>query len=1624
MNRINGTTRAVATLLTLLAISVDAQAQELCGDGVDNDSSGGTDNGCNPAEVTGVCEQAMSCDAVGAIAPLTGGLVDARQADLHVQTPYGAPLEFRRTYVGRYVPRDGNLPGGMATFTQPIGPRWRHDYMSWVAASGADRVLHTDAGLDILYTFDHADAIYDYYAPQAGYYMMLRQRHGDNRVEYQTEDGMVREYAWSGGIGKLDRIHQVGHATAVTITYNAGGQIWKVTDESNTRWLELVYNGANHGLLEQVKLWATPASPVLQSTILLAYDTSSQLTSVSQQSPGTSGPVTLESYAYDPGGDLLSATLGAETANGWAYRTSGGVKRIARAGTGEGTMGFAYGACDSGAGNYQFFQKKAMPDCTADAQCGGGFCGGIDDFGAGKCFAARRCVSYTEPNEPLPTTITASCAGCADTLRYVWDSGTGNDYIHLLGRQDTDGRWTSFDYGTGTHGHAEKTVFDDTDSDHLSEPLDSTVVHHFYSSTCPGLLTERRIHSELKTGGCNRFDVTACKQSIFTYNADCKVATSREKGYTFDENGTTVPYDYLKTFTYDPQGRLTDVEGPLAGADGFTMTFWPAGADVGFPMSEGMLKELKLKKGGSAFLTTTYNQYSQYGPPGRAVDPNGKVSCMSYSATNGKLSVLRKIVDGPSSCIWTAGPNDERTNYARHADGRLSMVTFPEGNCLTFGYSAEKRLTGITVGDFDGSNCSTVGAERLALTYDGDGNVTLVEYKDGAGVVKASESSSYDELGRLRTIGNPASPGSFQELVYNALGQLTEHRAEDIATSGAKTGFAYSPAGKLNALKRFTGLLFDQYTLTPGTFVDEPTQVVDPMGKPLDMVWDDMERQVKQRVQGVTTLYVWDATNLVKYVQGFQTADAKTTSYNHDGLGRVTAVDTAEAPCNRAAGAEIQYSYDALPPGTSCASGSTCDVLAGRPSLVKTKLSCETVCTTTDCRFDRITFKSYTATGRLKEETTQDDSSLPQKVAYTYTKNGMVKRIDYPNSPSSGVEYVYGRLDGVMSNDDEVITVKRGVAPYQTTILDQVAYFPFGPLKEYRQQNGWCHGSPCTFQRILVSFARNAAYRVQSIHARSQNVTPQDIFKIIYAEDTRGRYTKRDFLNGRDAFYRYSALGRVLCQTSVATASCPGAGGAGLTETLTYNASGDRTALTTVNGTFNNVFIAGTDQIDRMDKSGGGTIEYTYDARGNRIADDDSSYSADGRTYTYDGRNNLISISGAYYASGSSLSPYVMTFAYDHRNRRIFKSFTDLWTGTQTQWFYYYDQFDHLIQAKHTPNTGNSGTYSVYQWYWLDETPFLYYQTDYPAGTVSRRYLHADDQARPRDAWSWPVGSVSTSNVWRINTGLFGQDTITAGASVFQPLRFPGQIYDRESEAVNLIYTGGDVGYWTGAMVRPGLSDNRFRAYDSFTGTYLQIDPLATETWDSYGYSSQDPVNRTDPKGLTDSETFVSCIDENSTLAADGNCYCNNGYDAEEYTLENGDTWTRCVIDPDEFWGDGGGVGWGAELGGGSGPGGSMTVEDVRKWYDKCVKEAVANLEPATKCMAAVTTPAEKGHMTCAGWVAYGMIDGLDIAPQQGESTGTTLRKFGTGFVAAPFVAVGAVGGHLVDEVTGHSLCH
>ncbi len=427
-----------------------------------------------------------------------------------------------------------------------------------------------------------------------------------------------------------------------------------------------------------------------------------------------------------------------------------------------------------------------------------------------------------------------------------------------------------------------------------------------------------------------------------------------------------------------------------------------------------------------------------------------------------------------------------------------------------------------------------------------------------------------------------------------------------------------------------------------------------------------------------------------------------------------------------------------------------------------------------------------------------------------------------------------------------------------------------------------------------------------------------------------------------NSYYLYDQQSRITCETTTSVTTCPTTGsGIKNNHSLSppFMSAGDwkqvlRPVPGSTGGLTNNFNTSGTTygsshQVTDVNQSDGtptlGHTAMAYDVFGNRSYDDNTTtLTNDCRDYTYDGRHNLVNVRGQYY-TGSAWHYYDVASAFDAKDRRVFKSFYDESTTKTAEWFFYYDAVDRLTEVRYTPDISSSGTYSVFQLFWLGNTIVAYWQTDAPSSTVSKRYVVSDELGRPLQLWNWPSSGDST-RVWAINPNAWGQDTNIVGPSVYQPILFSGQYQDVETAAYEN----------DGATVhRPPLALNRFRTYDPLLGAYIQFDPRTPKTWSSYLYVSGNPIGRKDPKGLMMKHDSVACDGDGGAggHSSGGLGECGGGGDGGD----GGDGGGDGGVGGDG--GDGGGDsgydgdgGSGTGAGSGSGPGSGSGSE-----YDICV---------------------------------------------------------------------------------------
>ena len=345
-----------------------------------------------------------------------------------------------------------------------------------------------------------------------------------------------------------------------------------------------------------------------------------------------------------------------------------------------------------------------------------------------------------------------------------------------------------------------------------------------------------------------------------------------------------------------------------------------------------------------------------------------------------------------------------------------------------------------------------------------------------------------------------------------------------------------------------------------------------------------------------------------------------------------------------------------------------------------------------------------------------------------------------------------------------------------------------------------------------------------------------------YAFDALSRRTSLTLPNGTSTTYTYDPASQVTNILHQLTATSTPINKAD----YVYNNVGNRTSLTDRRGPQ----AFGYDSLDRLTSAShpllGTPQAFAYDPVGNRTtggsvvnpgnqltADANFAYQYDDNgnltrktllatgnftQYTYDTENRLTKVED--FVAGNPTPTATSTYRYDGLGRRIEKV-----ANGQTR-RYIYDGEDilleydgsNVLQARYTHGPGIDEPIAVTK----AGSTFFYHQDGLGTVTELTDSIGATAKSYSYDAYGNIVDQTGT---------------------VEQPYSYTGREFDTES----------------------GLSYYRARYFDPSSGRFLQKDPIGLSGGiNLYGYVSNNPVNLTDPFGLSPSFTdcFIRCAAE------------------------------------------------------------------------------------------------------------------------------------------------------------------
>lgn len=633
---------------------------------------------------------------------------------------------------------------------------------------------------------------------------------------------------------------------------------------------------------------------------------------------------------------------------------------------------------------------------------------------------------------------------------------------------------------------------------------------------------------------------------------------------------------------------------------------------------------------------------------------------------------------------------------------------------------------------------------RLHYTLDAAGNRIEEETFDATGSLRRKVSRTFNGLSQLMSVldGMGRTILAFDTAHgYDALG----HATESADASGIRRKLGYDGLGRLvNTLENYSGS--DEAT--------RDTQIATSYDS------EDHVEGISDR-EGLNTLYT---RNGLGDLTEQSSPDTGTTRYTHDAAGNVIRATDAR-------GITVKYAYDALNRRTSASyadSGSNAQWLYDEAN------------STTGCessfpigRLTRVVEHAVTTTycydpkGNVTKKR-QVQGPAADTLTYAYTAADRIARIGRPDGGTT----VYGR--DALGRIVNVSDIPEGGEA--RTVTSQVVYLPFGPVLSYVLGNG---------QALTRTYDAN--YAVTDI------VSPA--FELHLTRDAMGRIIESHSGGGSPSeTYRYDDLSRL---------RWVGGLGEGVTESYTYNRTGDRLSKSgggLATGDYS--YLQGSHRLATA-----GAVERTYDAAGNTLS---NAVGGETFSFTYNARNRL--------ASASRNDVVVGTYVYNAAGQRVSKVVSEP-VAAKTR--YTYDETSFLI--------GESGS-NARSYIWMDAIPVGL--SDQTSDKASLYFLHADMLGTPRMVTSQSGGVVWE---WKYRRNAFGEVAPSSSTVNMLNLRFPGQYFDAES----------------------GWNYNINRSYDPASGRYAESDPLGPYAGPStYAYAASNPLNRIDPSGLVVNGTY------------------------------------------------------------------------------------------------------------------------------------------------------------------------
>jgi RHS repeat-associated protein len=785
----------------------------------------------------------------------------------------------------------------------------------------------------------------------------------------------------------------------------------------------------------------------------------------------------------------------------------------------------------------------------------------------------------------------------------------------------------------------------------------------------------------------------------------------------------------------------------------------------------------------------------------KQTDPMERVTKWEYGESGGKKTTTITEPNGSTTF--------EKFNEAGEPLEVIKAKSTGLEQKTTFEYNAAYQIIKLTDALGHSLSYEYNAAGDRTLEKDAEGDETKWTYNSTHDIetetTPMGEKTTFkrDSHGNIEAVERPAPGETTQKSTFKHAANGNLESATD--PLGHETKFEYDSYGDLKAETDPAG---DKTTWTSNKDGQQLTEV-SPRGNEEGGKASEFEKVIERDAQGRPL----KITDPLGHETNFAYDKNGNLESQTDALGHATKytydADDEQTKVEKANGTTTEFAYDSM--------GEVKTRTDGNSYTTKYEHDALEQLTETIDPLERKAKREYDAAGNLKKS----EDALGRTIAYSYDAANRLKEVNYSEEATHDVTYKYDKDGNVVEMVDGTGTTTR---TYDQ--LDRIAEVKNGANEVIK-------------------------YKYDPGNEQTELVYPNgETVKRAY--DKAGRLEKVTDWLGKETTFAYNRDSQLKATTFPVTTTD--------VDEYAYNRAGQLTEVSMKKKAEVLASMAYTrdklGQIEKTAEAGFAEVpEYTYEYdAANRLL------KSNGTLFEYDKAGNVSKISpttytydkGSQIATGSNAS-----LEYNKLGQRVKETPTG---GSATT--YSYDQAGNLIASKspeientfkydgtglRATETRNASTYPM-AWDLTQEIPlllragndyFLYGPEGVPTEQItsgSALYLHHDQLGSTR-VLTGSTGNVEGTYRYGPN-GAFWKHTGTASTQ----MGFAGQYRMRTGN--QLIYL-------------------RARTYDPTTAQFLSVDPALQSSGEAYAYAADNPINGSDPSGLT---VRGGCIDVSGSI--------------------------------------------------------------------------------------------------------------------------------------------------------------